>query len=108
LVLLVDKSAQVPSQSTVPGGQPHSPDWQVRLPPQASKQRPQFCLFDCRSTQTPPHCEKPAAAQRTAHVPALQMGAEGGQAFPQAPQFPLFESRFTHVPIPLRPMAHWV
>jgi hypothetical protein len=108
LVLLFDVSAQVPAQLSVPVGQVHWLFWQIRLPPHDSKQSPQFCLFEVRSTHEAPHCDSPAAAHRTAHVPALQMGAEGGHRLPHAPQFALLDVRSTQTPSPMRPTVHWV
>jgi hypothetical protein len=84
LLLSLVRSEHVPAQFDVPFGQVHWLFSQTRLPPQASKQSPQLALFEVRSTQAPPHCERPLAAHLTAHVPALQMGAVAGQALPQA------------------------
>jgi hypothetical protein len=106
LLLSLVRSEHVPAQLDVPLGQVHWLFWQTRLPPHASKQSPQLALFEVRSTQVPPHCDRPLAAQRTAHVPALQMGAVGGQTFPHAPQFALFDEVSTQVFNPLRPMGH--
>jgi hypothetical protein len=100
------RSEHVPAQLDVPVGQEHWLFWQTRLPPHASKQSPQLALFEVRSTQEPPHCDKPLAAQRTAQVPALQMGAVGGQTLPQPPQFALLDVVSTQVVRPLRPMGH--
>jgi hypothetical protein len=107
-VLLVERSAHEPLQLTVPVGHVHCEFWQTRSPPQLSPQRPQFCLFELRSTHEAPHRTYPEAAQRTAQVPALQVGAVAGQELPQDPQLPLFDSRSTQLPSPLRPTAHCV
>jgi hypothetical protein len=64
-------------------------------------------LFDRRSTHDAPHWVNPEAAQRTAHVPSLQMGASAAHRFPQAPQFALLDARFSQFPAPERPPAHW-
>jgi hypothetical protein len=97
----------VPAQSTVPAGHAHCPFLQRRLPLQISEQRPQWVVSACKFAHVPPHCAKPGAAQRTAHVPSLQKGALGGHRLPQAPQFPLLDVRSTQKPRPLKgPNAH--
>jgi hypothetical protein len=106
LLLSLTRSEHVPAQLEVPVGQVHWLFSQTRLPPQASKQRPQLALFEVKSTQVPPHCDRPLAAHRTAHVPLLQTGAVGGQTLPHAPQFALFEVVSTHVLTPRRPTGH--
>jgi hypothetical protein len=107
LALSVKRSAQVPAQFTVPAGQVHIASSQMRLPPQVSEQRPQWSLFDARSTHDAPHWVNPDAAQRTAHVPSLQIGASAVHPLPHAPQFALLEARFSQSPAPERPPAHW-
>ena len=106
LLLSLVRSEHVPAQFDVPFGQVHWLFSQTRLPPHASKQSPQLALFEVRSTQAPPHCERPLAAHLTAHVPALQMGAVSGQAMPHPPQFALFDVVSTQVITPRRPVGH--
>jgi hypothetical protein len=111
-VLSVCRSEHVPAQLTVPVGHEHTPAMHARLLPQMSEQSPQFCLSVCRSTQVAaapvPHCEKPDAVHRMAHVPSLHTGFAPVQAVPHAPQSTRLDCRFWQLPAPIRPPAHCV
>jgi len=104
----VERSEHVPAQLTVPVGQVHAPFVQTRLLPQICEQRPQLSLLLCRSTHWVPHCVKPEAEQRTAHVPSLQMGSAPVHAVAHAPQLRSFEERSTQFPTPPFRPAHCV
>jgi hypothetical protein len=98
----------MPAQLTVPDGHAQLPFWQIRFAPHVAKQSPQLVLLFWRSTHWPPHCVKPEAAQRMAHVPSLQTGALPPHRFPHIPQFVLLDARSTQLPGPARRPAHCV